>query len=122
MKETETEVIKVKSGESEVVRDYSWGTPGNRDYKSEGYSVEQVIDRHGIEHHPRWDEKPLQLFPGCTTSKEGGYRYLHVSGSACPVKVLHCHWFRYTGSEPEHSSAWETRTWLHFQLDENGEE
>ena len=122
MKKPETMVVRVETGKSSRVQAYSWGTPGSRDYKSEGYRIERVIDRNGVVHEPRWDDEPLELFPGCTTSQEGGYRNLDVSSSACPMQVLHCHWFMYTGSEPEHSSSWETRTWFHFKADEEGEE
>jgi len=118
MSEPKTEVIRIKDGEATKIKAYSWNTPGSHDYKSQGFEIERIIDRDGVEHTPRWEDDPIQLFPGCTTSREGGYRYLHVSSSACPMRVLHCHWFRYTGSEAAHNSSWESRTWYQFEAEE----
>ena len=117
MNEPKTEVIRVQEGESRTVEDCTWNAAGSRDYKSEGFRIERIIDRDGVEHEPRWEDGPIELLPGCSTSQEGGHRYVHVSSAACPVRVLRCHWYRYTGSEPEHGSSWETRTWLLFEAE-----
>ena len=117
MTEPNTEIIRVKQGESGRTRAYSWDTPGRNDYKSQGFRFERVVDRDGVEYEPRWAKEPLELFPGCTTSVDGGYYYVHVSSDACPVRILQTEWYRYTGSDAAQSSSWETQTWLQFEVD-----
>jgi hypothetical protein len=121
MSEPKISVVRIESGEWYETRSYSWNTPGTHDYKSEGFEVDRIIDRNGVEHVPHWAEEPTELFPGCVTSREGGYRYTRVSSSACPVKILESHWYRYTGSEAGHDSSWTSRTWYHLEAAEEAE-
>jgi hypothetical protein len=122
MCEPSIEIIRVKEGESRETTAYSWETPGTHDYKSRGFEIDQIIDRNGIEHDPRWDDEPIELFPGCVAFRDGGVRHLKVSSSACPVRVLRRYWHRYTGSEAAHNWSSETETWLHFEVEEEGQE
>ncbi len=95
--------------------------PGSHDYESEGFSVERVEDARRVAHPTKWADEPVGIFPGCRTEKDGGRRYLVVSGSACPVRALHVRWFQYTGSHPDHSHSWRKETWCRFEIDSGDE-
>ena len=116
MSEPKTKVIRVREEAPGQVREYTWNRPGRNDYKSEGRSIKRVVDRNGVEYQPRWGDETIELFPGCTTSQKDGDRYIHVSSAACPVRVLHCEWFRYGGSGWEDTSEGEVKKWNRLDI------
>ena len=44
---SKTHTIEIPRGESDHVEDYSWSSAGSHDNKSEGFSIERIVDRGG---------------------------------------------------------------------------
>jgi len=122
MDEIQTRVVRLAPGGSYELQEYSWSSPGRRDYKSEGFRIECVVDREGREHNLEWADEPRDITPGRTATTDGHRRRLRISSVVCPIRVLHLHWSQYSGSHPDRNSSWRTRTWHQFEIEPPGDE
>jgi hypothetical protein len=91
---------------------------GNNDYSKYGETIDEIVDKAGLQLKPVWKNSWTNIANGLATRCGLNGQIVWIAKRACPVRIKWRHWSKYMSyTDAEHCSQREYYRWVSYEAD-----